>query len=212
MYTTYRRALARGVAAFAVVLVVGCGSSARTSVTQLWKAPVARPPMKSIVVFAAHMDEANRRALEDAYVAALALREVTAKPSYAIFPGDPPQRDQAREVLKKAGLDGILVSTLRSVRERQTYVPGYNDEGGFWAGYYGPGWATWSPGYTVTDEIVDVDTTLWDTRYGDQLAFAVTTRTTNPSSGKSYIPSVVNAVASSLDKEGFLPPKRVSSR
>jgi hypothetical protein len=165
-----------------------------------------------MVIFAAHMDEANRRALEDAYVAALAQRGVTAKQSYTIFPGEPPPRDQARAVLKQAGLDGILVSRLRSIREEQTYVPGYYDEGGFWGGYYGPGWATWSPGYLVTDEIVDVDTTLWDTRSGDQLVFAVTTRTVNPSSGKNFVPSVVNTVVSSLDKQAFLPPKRVSSR
>lgn len=189
------------------MLVAGCGSSARTSVTQVWKAPVGIAPMKSIVVFAAHLDEANRRTLEDAYVTELAKHDVAAKQSYTIFPGEPPPRDEAREVLRKAGLEGILVSTLRSVKEKQTYVPGYY-QGDFWSGYYGPGWGTWSPGYVFTDEIVNVDTTLWDTRTGDQLVFAITTETTNPSSGKDFVPSVVHTVVSALDKQRLIPPKR----
>ncbi|NVL73424.1 hypothetical protein HWN77_28115, partial [Escherichia coli] len=82
MSITRRHALGRSIAAVALVLVAGCGSSARTSVTQVWKAPVGIAPMKSIVVFAAHLDEANRRTLEDAYVTELAKHDVAAKQSY----------------------------------------------------------------------------------------------------------------------------------
>jgi hypothetical protein len=206
MLITRRRALGCSIAALAFVLHAGCGST-RTSVTQVWKAPVATAPMKSVAVFAAHMDEANRRALEDAYVAALAQHDVTAKQSYTIFAGDPPPAEQARDTLKKAGVEGILVSRLRSVREQQTYVPGYYG-GDFWSGYYGPGWGTWSPGYLVTDEIVSVDTTLWDARTGDQLIFAITTDTTNPAAGKDFVQSVVKTVVSALDKQRLIPPKR----
>jgi hypothetical protein len=206
MVITRRAALGRPIAALALVLLAGCGASARTSVTQVWSAPVSGAPMKSVMVFAAHMDEANRRTLEDAYVTALAQHEVTAKQSYTFFPGEPPPREQAREVLKKAGIEGVLVSTLRGVREKQTYLSGY--EGGLWSGYYGPSGGTSSPGYLISDEVVSVDTTLWDARTGDQLVFTITTTTTNPSSGKNFVPSVTDAVVPALENQKLIPPKR----
>jgi hypothetical protein len=199
MLITRRHVIGCSIAA----LLAGCGG-AQTSVTEVWKAPIAAAPMKNMIVFGAHLDEANRRALEDAYVAALSEHGVAAKPSYTMFPGEPPPRDQAREAVKNAGFDGILVSRLRSVREKQTYVPGYREDG-FWGGYYGPGWGYWSPGYVVTDEIVNFDTTLWDTRSGDQLVFALTTKTTNPSSGTDFVQSLTKTVIKALEAQNLLP-------
>jgi hypothetical protein len=208
MLLTLRHALVCWIAAVAAVLLAACGSGGKTSVTQMWKAPVSTPPVSSVIVIAANLDEANRRALEDAYVAALAQHGLKAKQSYTMLPGEPPPRDQAREIVKSAGFDGILVSRLRSATEKQTYVPG-TYEGGFWEGYYGgPGWGTWSPGYVITDEVVSFDTTLWDTRKGDQLVFALTTETTNPASNKNFIPSLTKTVVSALQKQMLIPPTK----
>jgi hypothetical protein len=205
MLVRRRHALGCGMAALALGLVAGCG--AETSVTQLWNARIPAAPVKTLIVFGAHMDEANRRSLEDAYVAELSKHAVLAKPSYAFFPaGEAPARDDARQAVKAAGFDGILVSKMRSVRETQSYVPGY--AGGFWYGYYGPSWTSWSPGYVFTDRIVDFDTTLWDTRSGDELVFAVTTETSNPSSNQSFIHSLTKTVLSSLDEKRLIPPGR----
>jgi hypothetical protein len=190
-----------------VLLGAACGGTAQTSVTQLWKAPIATAPIKTLIVFAAHMDEANRRALEDGYVTALTSHGLTVKQSYVFFPGEAPSREQAKQSVKQAGFDGILVSTLRGVTERQTYVPGWY-EGGFWYSYYGPGWDYWSPGYVHTDRVVNFDTTLWDTRVNDQLVFALTTETSNPSSGKDFVRSLTKTVVSALDKQRLIPPEQ----
>lgn len=208
MALTRRHVLACWIAAVASVLLAACGSSGKTSVTQMWKAPIPTATMSSVIVIAASLDEANRRALEDSCVAALAQRGVSARQSYTIFPGEPPPREQAKEIVKNAGFDGIMVSRLRSVREKQTYVPGYYD-GGFWDDYYGgPGWGSWSPGYLVTDEVVSFDTTLWDTRKGDQLVFALTTETTNPASHEDFVPSLTRTIVSALQKQMLIPPKQ----
>ena len=185
------------------VLLASCAST-QTSVTQLWKAPIVAAPMRSVIVFGANLDEANRRALEDAYVRALSAHGVDAKPSYALFPGEPPPREQAQEAVKKAGFDGILVSRLRSVREKQTYQPG-DYGGGFWSGYYGSGWGYWSPGYVQTDELVAYDTTLWDARASDKLDFALTTQTKNPSSDKDSVRSLTKTVVKALEDHKLLP-------
>jgi len=198
MLFTRRQALG---SAFIAVLAA-CGGT-QTSVTQLWKAPIVAAPMKSMIVFGANLDEANRRALEDAYATALSARGVDAKPSYLLFPGEPPEREAAQQAIKNAGFDGILVSRLRGIRERQTYVPG--DYGaGFWSGYYGSGWGYWSPGYVQTDELVAYDTTLWDARIGDKLEFALTTQTKNPSSDKDSVQSLTKTVVKALGEQKLL--------
>lgn len=200
-----RRMVLRGAAAVTVALAAGC-SGVRTSVTQVWQAPVpVAAPMKSMIVFGARMDEANRRSLEDAFVAELAKRGVHAMPSYTVFPGAPPDQEKARAKVNELGLEGILVMTLKNVSERSTYVPSYS--GSFWSAYYGPGW--WGgPGYVMTDEIVTFESTLWDARAEDKLVWAALTKTTNPSSGKSYVGSLVKAVIPKLEGTHFIPPKR----
>jgi hypothetical protein len=200
------RVIAAPLLALSLSLLASCGGPT-TSVTQVWQAPWAPPPMKSMIVFAARMDEANRRALEDELVAALGTHEVTAKPSYLLFPGEPPDRDRAREAVKGAGFDGILVATMKSVREKQTYVPGTYG-GGFWASYYGSGWSAYTPGYVVTDEVVSFETTLWDTRAEDKLAFATFTETTNPSAGQKFVRSLTDSVVEALDTARLVAPRR----
>ena len=199
------RSLLRGAGALAIALGVGC-SGARTSVTQVWQAPApATAPMKSVIVFGARMDEANRRSLEDAFVAELGKRGVRAMPSYAVFQGAPPDQEHARAKVNELGLEGILVMSLKNVAERATYVPSY--AGSFWSAYYGPGW--WGgPGYVVTDEIVTFESTLWDTRAEDKLVWAALTKTTNPSTGKSYVGSLVKAVMPRLEDTRLIPSER----
>lgn len=195
----------RGLASLAVVLGVGC-SGARTSVTQLWQAPApVTAPMRSVIVFGARMDEASRRSLEDAFAVELAKRNIHAVRSYDVFPGTPPDQDKARAKVNELGLEGILVMSLKGVSERTTHVP--SQAGSFWTAYYGPGW--WGgPGYLVTDEVVTFESTLWDVRAEDKLVWAALSRTTNPSTGKSYIDSLVKTVVPKLEDARFFPPER----
>jgi len=192
---------------FATLAPLASCSSTKTSVTQVWQAPV-RPavPMRSMLVFVARMDEPNRRALEDGLVMELRRRDVNARPSYELFPGELPARAEAQALVKNQGYDGILYSTLLDVKERQTFVPGTT--GGFWTSYYGYGWGYGSPGYVMTDEVVTFETTLWDARMEDKLVWTLLTKTLNPSSGKSFVKSLSGAVAPALEKGRLVPPER----
>lgn len=201
--STRRHAL-RWIAALALALgLVGACGGPETSVTQTWKATWA-PPMKTVLVFGARMDEANRRALEDSFVAGLRSHGVVAKPSYEVFPGQPPEREKAREIVKAAGFEGLLVASLRNVREKTTYVPG-SYHGGFWSSYYGPGWGYWDPGYVLTDKFVDWEMTLWDARAEDRLAWTATLETNNPSAGGEFVKSVTGTTLGLLEKQGLIP-------
>lgn len=205
MWPKARDGMLRSAAALAIVFGVGCGG-AQTSVTQVWQAPLPETaPMRSMLVFGARMDEANRRSLEDAFVAELGKHGVRAVPSYVVFPGTPPNQEQARAKVNELGFEGILVMNLQNISERSTHVPSYS--GGFWSAYYGPsGWG--GPGYVVTDEIVTFESTLWDTRAEDKLVWTALSKTTNPSSGKSYVGSLVKAVVPKLGETRFLPSRK----
>lgn len=190
----------------AIALAASC-SSTKTSVTQVWQAPLPVPQaMRNVIVFGVRTDEATRRTLEDRFAAELAKHGLRAVPSYQVFTGALPDQEKARQRVKELGFEGALVADLKDVRERQTFVPG-SYSGGFWTGYYGTGWGYGSPGYVVTDEIVTFETTLWDLRQEDKLVWAALTKTTNPASGPKFVKSLTNAVLPKLQSSGQIPPE-----
>lgn len=199
------------VALVASVIAFGCGGP-QTSVTQTWKASGADAPasMRSVLVFAARMDETNRRAFEDAFVARLGEHGVAARPSYALFPGPPPDREAARAVAERERIEGILVATNKGTEQVATYVPGsYN--GDFWGGYYGGpmGMGTYSPGYVMTTEVSSLEMTLWDARTpGGRLVWSAATRTTEASQEGKLPKSVAEEVVPELADARLIPSAR----
>ena len=203
------RRLAMVAAPALVAVALGCGGP-KTSVTQTWKAnvPTAPPPMKSILVFAAKMDDTNRRAFEDAFAQRLARYGVVAKPSYELFPAELPDPAAARAAAEHANVEGILVVTNQGTKEVSTYVPGAY-AGDFWGGYYGAptGMGAYTPGYVATAEIASLEMTLWDARVqpGGRLVWSAATRTTEPSPDGKFTKSVVEKVVPEIAKAGLIP-------
>lgn len=190
--------------AFAGIAVAGCGP--KTSITQVWSAEVtpSTPPMKKILVMAMRMDEANRRSLEDVFVAELARHGVQGVQAYKLFPQGLPDRAKAEAAVHSIEADGILAANFKGTQERLTYSPG-SYAGGFWGGYYGWGYG-YSGAYVYTDYIVNLETTLWDARAGDTVVWSALTNTTNPSSGNDFVNSVTEKVIPAIAARGLIPP------
>lgn len=191
--------------ALVAATTAACGT--RTSTTHVWQAETRSPRLAAdVLVFGGRMAEATRRTVEDALARELAQRGTRATPSYRIFP-QLPQRDIAQAEVKRLGFGGAVVVTLRQIRERQTYVPGYHR--GFWGSYYGPGWGmAYSPGYVVTDELVTVETTVWNLRDDPgELVWASNTETRNPTSTRDFVESYVDALLPNLERDGLVPKK-----
>jgi hypothetical protein len=177
-----------------------------TKVTDVWRDPsYAGGPVKNVVVFGGRLDDTNRRTLEDGFVTALTAHAVRATPSYKLFPGPLPSKDEARAALQQAGVDGALVSSLRAVTEKATYIEGGP---GFWGGFYGPGWGgpVYYPGYIVTEPVVRFETTLWELRESGKVIWSASTQTDNPSSGKDFVSSLTKKVIPEMVNAGVLPP------
>ena len=196
-------------------VALGACSRSQTSVAHVWRADVTVAPMRSVIVFGAHMDEATRRSVEDAFVGALRGHEVAARPAYDLFPVAPEDPEKARALVKEHALEGILVLTMKNTYEKQTFYPGHYHPG-FWSAYrMGPGAVGWggpsyfySPGYVETTEEVAFETTLWDARDDDRLVWAALTRTTNPSAGRDFVKSLTGTVVPAIARARLLPPAR----
>jgi hypothetical protein len=175
---------------------VAC-STESTRVTDTWKDPsYSAGPMKNIVVFAARLNETQRRTLEDGFVSALSQHTTHATQSYKVFTGALPAPEAAHAMLQQSGFDGVLVATLRGVNDTVTDI----GSTGFWGGYYGPGWG--EP-YVVTEPVVKFETSLWDPSRG-KLVWSAVTQTDNPSSGKDFTVSLTKQVVPMLEKAGFI--------
>jgi hypothetical protein len=176
--------------------------STPTTESNVWQSPSnagGTNAMKSIAIFAGRANNADRRTIEDGYVAALSAYGVRAAPSYTIFPqGEVPQDLSAlRSALQQAGYDGALVSTLQGDTDPVHIAPGARFNGGSY-GYVGPEY--------IPDQFVKVETTLWSPQSGKTVWSAVT-ETENPRTSRNFVSSLTGKVVPSLAQAGLIPPR-----
>ncbi len=202
-----------GFGAMVATALAFAACSTPTTITDAWQDPsYSAGPMKNLLVFGGRMNQTNRRTLEDGFVSALSAHGVHATASYVLFPGDVPNKEQARTAAQQAGVDGVLVAVMRGAHDRATIVPGaYPD--GFWGYYggYGSGWAG-DTGQVVVDTFVKFETSLWDSRGDGKMVWSAVTQTENPSSGPDFVRSLTKDVIPAMTKAGFLPVAAVSYR
>jgi len=177
----------------AAFVLAACGS---TTLTDVWKAPdTARLQFKKVLVVAISKDITWRRTIEDELVRR--IRDVQAAASYQFFAdGEPRDWEAARERLKAAGFDGLVTLRLAGVDKQQTYVPPVYAQGV--GGYWGH-----SPGFTVTDTLVQVETLVYELG-DDKLVWASRSRSFNPANAKDLVNEVVNAVRDEMKRQGLI--------
>lgn len=179
-------------------VVVSAACSTPTTLSNVWRDPnYSAAPMRKVLVVGRVNEETNRRALEDSYASALASHGVQAMQSYRVFPDVHADREVVRKHIDAEGYDGALVTTFKGIHTQTIIDPGTS-----FYGYYGTGWG----GYVYTDQIVNVETTLWDPHTG-KLVWSASSDTDNPSSSNDAISSIVTKVVSTLTDERLIPPK-----
>ena len=127
------------IALFALLL----GSCASTSMVSSQRNPAyTGPALKQLIVMGVSSDPAVRRAFEDEFVLKLKAAGISAQPSYPLI-RDPNSADKAqlREIVEKAGADGVLAARLASSDTEVNALQAFNFEdrsAGFYA-YYSSG-------------------------------------------------------------------------
>jgi hypothetical protein len=184
-----------------VAVAVACGTT--TKLTAVWKAPDATAVrFQKIIVAMQTKDQATRRSAESHMVARIPRSEA----SYEVLTEDE-TRDQARAKAKiaSAGFDGAVIVRYVGSERQTTYVPGTTwwgpaPYGSMW-GYWGYSWgAVYDPGYLVTDTIVSLESLVYDVKQ-DKLIWASKSDTTNPTSMKDLINSLIDKTVAEMKKQ-----------
>jgi hypothetical protein len=192
-----QRCLAVLAVAVGPVLAVAC-TTAETRMTDVYRERTyTGGPKTNVLVVGGRMTAGHRRLVEDGFVAGLVVHGIHAAPSYALFPGQIPSRDEVRSAIHDAGFDGVLVSTYRRIKEEQSLEP---DD---WGSYVD--WFYVGTGTTVSDQTVVFVTSLVDP-HTEQVLWSARTETLNPSSGDNFVASLTKRIVPALTTAGLIPP------
>lgn len=204
---TARLALTAGLAC----LLASC---ATTRIVNSWIAPDHhKESVKKILVLGISADAGIRRSYEDAFAKRLTDVGYAAIPGYQWVPDATKlDKDAIAARMKDEGVTHVLVSRLISSKQVATYHEPTAVYVGYGAPYYG-GWSSFysvgytaavSPGYTTVNDVVTLETNLYDAarKEGEALVWSGHSETwlDSPSTG-SKIPEVISMLVYKMQAE-----------
>jgi hypothetical protein len=157
-----------GIAALAIFAFSGCAGA--TKLTNVWTDPQFQTnSIKKVMIIGVAKSSGIRRTFEDSFVAALQVEGMGAVASYSLTGDGPVDSAKVYSAITSSGCDGIIVTRMTDKKTVDTYyAPTTSYVGapgayyGGWYGYYSMGYAyTSSPGYTVQNEVVNLETNLY---------------------------------------------------
>jgi hypothetical protein len=209
------RQLRGGISAVALlVAVLAAGCAVNSEVINVWHdASLPAGSIHNLLVVAIRKDPVRRRAWEDAFVTGLAARGVTATSSYRLYPDAPPDTEQVIEAVRKNGYGAVLTSIRLPNEATSTYIPGtVRQQRVSSEDYYGRFHSYWvtvqDPGYTETDNIIQVQTDVWVvTPGGGRLVSSNTLRTLESMTGRTVDKAVSREILPELERQGMVPAR-----
>lgn len=194
------RGLAYALALLAGLSLAGCSS---TRLVTKWHDPqIERLAFTKVVALALAPQESMRRNAENAL-----CREIRSVPCTAAYRAVPEGQMQDIPAMKaevqRAGFDGAVVFRVVAMDEQVTYVPPtYGPT--FW-GFYAYAYPrNYAPGYSRTDTLVRVETSIYSLRQ-DRLLWVATTDTVNPESVAGLVEDIAHTVRGELVDEHLIP-------
>ncbi len=191
------------------LLLTGCAAG---GLVNMWRDPAyPKSPLRKVFVIAVKHDLTQRRIMEDAFVAALDKRGVSARPSYRQFSNALPDTAQVANAVKETGYDGVLVASKLDTQTSTAYVPGYTTTEARttfnrWTGRYQTYYTQVErPGYTETAEHVRHRVDLWSTEGDGRLVWTATGHSINPTSSDQVNREIVGEIVPELVRQGMIP-------
>jgi hypothetical protein len=206
--TIIRTARRAGPVLVPALLLAACGYSSRLA--HSWKDPkVSGAPYKNVLSIVITADEDLRRRAEDAFVRAVTPgTKASASYPFLAYSGVN-DRERVVALLRERGFDAVVVSRLKNIDKATNYVPGtayivpQSYYGTFW-GYYSTTYSLIvTPGYEEEQEVVHVETNMYDLQT-EKLVWTGLSDSFSPSSSRAVASDVVRVVTLELDREGLL--------
>jgi len=191
-------------------VVSGCSS---TKLVDSWSDPNSiEKPLERILVLGVMRDDMQRRVYEDGFVMRLGKRGVVGIAGYTVMPNreDYDEKDEIKAAVKETRADAALIARLVAVEKEEQYIPpSYRHTPSFGYGrglydYYGMSYhMTYEPGRTVTNTIVQLETTVFETKT-EKMIWVGATKSSNPSSTKSLVNSNADLIVADMKKAGLM--------
>jgi len=195
---------------FWILTMVGCAS---TQLVQSWQEPAfGDKPLKKILVLGVFDNDLERRLYEDGVAAALEKEKSLAVTGYSLMPNTS-DYDEKKEIIAavdKSNCDSVMITTLVGVKKEKEYVPSrvdYEPSIGFghrMYDYHSVSYnAITTPGYTVTNTIVNLEITVFSAKT-EKMIWSGATRSVNPKSEEKIVKEVVGLIVEDMKKAGLL--------
>lgn len=204
-------------------------SCATTTLTSVWKDENYQAgKIKKILVFGVSEKPAIKRFFEDEFVKKLKTMGIKVVPSYTVIPPEKMQdKDYAQMKVKEIQADAILITRLVDKKTIETYYPPQEVETipqpyplhlhpGYHPSAYSHGWYGYyydsyqyitTPGYKVENEILSLETNLYDAKSDTLIWSALSDTVIETFDGginKSTIQSFINVIIKKLSADKVL--------
>ena len=192
--------------------LTACVSS--TQLIESWhdEAFTGHAKLESVLVLGVFEDDTQRRAFESKFVELVSASGKQAIAGYTLMPNEEDYDDEQDIVaaVSKANADAVLITSYKGTDKQERYVPPSVDYapamayGGYYGSYYGSSYRrVYSPGYTVTDTVVSLETRVYAVS-PKKLVWAGNTKSVNSSSPEKVTEELVKIVVDDMREAGLV--------
>jgi len=191
-----------------LLLTLALGSCA-TTIQPIgeWRDSAFDRKLDNILIVAAFERSTQRRVFEDIFIESLALRQVSAEPSYRLMTtATTISRQDIESAIKGQKIDAVLVTRLLGIREVEVYNPpdisGHHQH--FYR-YYRHALEQSTPGYYRKYRLYSLETTVYDALTGNPV-WSMQSDAIEPTLLREEIEAQVDLTVNRLTSAGLLPP------
>ena len=198
------------IALFTSTFLISCASS---KLSRSWTNPQYRGSQyDNLLVIGAAEDDNIRRTFEKKFVETLEAAGIKAVESSSVMAKDQKiDKEDILAVVKKTGVDGVLLTYLVAVKEKDVASPSVdyspaNDYGGGTVPNLSslPGYSSSGTQYSSTRVKVRLETNLYDAKT-EQKVWSARSTSLNPKSDTALIDSVIEVFTKDLKKNKLIP-------
>ncbi len=168
--------------------------------------------LESVLVLGVFQDDTKRRAFEAKFVELVNTGGKQAVAGYTLMP-EKDDYDDEQDIIaavSKIGADAVLITSYKGTDQQQRYIPPSMDyapamtHGGYYGSYYGSAYRrVYSPGYTVTDTVVSLETRVYAVD-SKKLVWAGNTKSVNSASTDKVAEELVKIVTDDMRESGLI--------
>jgi hypothetical protein len=191
--------------------LVSCTGSTRLIESWYDESYVEEPELETVLVLGIFQDDIQRRAFESKFVEGVISGGKQAIAGYTLMPEneDYDDKQDIAAAIKKTNADSVLITSFKGVSEQERhiqprvdYVPAMGF--GHYGSYYGAAYQrVYSPGYTVVDTVVSLETRVYSVK-AEKLVWAGNTKSVNSASSETIAQELVKIVTDDMRKSGLI--------